>query len=248
MASTTTTLLDRYMTPLLAGNRVACRDLILKEASASLEAVSIYQDVLWPAMERVDKYFRADRINAATEHMATRINRTVADQIQMKLDPIEPNGRRMLISCADGEPEELGAQMCADLFEARGWEIYFMGGGVPNDEILSLVGQLRPDILLVFGTQPSGVPGVRHLIELVRSVGSNPTMNIMVSGGVFNRADGLWKEIEADLFAKSAYEAIELAESATPRTPSVKVPGAPKKRRRRRRAPVAAGTVAEKKK
>ena len=130
--------------------------------------------------------------------------------------------------------------MCADLFESQGWNVYFLGGGVPNDEILSLVGQLRPEILLIFGTQPAGVPGVRKLIDLIRTIGSNPTMNIMISGGVFSRAEGLWKEVNADLFAPNAAEALGVAAAAKPREPEIRIPGAPKKRRRRRRPPLLA--------
>jgi methanogenic corrinoid protein MtbC1 len=194
-------------------------------------------------MERIEKLYRSDRINIAAEHMASRINRSIADQLQPHLARWDSNGRRILISCADGEPEELGAQMCADLFEARGWDVYFLGGGVPNDEILSLVGQLQPDILLIFGTQPAGVPAVRRLIDLVREIGVNPTMNVMVSGGVFNRADGLWKEVNADLMAKTAHQAIPIAEAAPPRAAVAPKPGVPKKRRRRRRLPLLAAAT-----
>ncbi|MBI4717784.1 MAG: cobalamin B12-binding domain-containing protein [Planctomycetes bacterium] len=229
------TVLDDYLSPLLAGNRTACRDIVRRQAIQTSDPFRLYTELLWPAMERVEKLYRGDRINAAAEHMATRINRSIADQLQLHLPRSQPNGKRLLIACADGEPEELGAQMCADLFEARGWETYFLGGGVPNDEILSLVGQLRPDILLIFGTQPSGVPGVRRLIDLIRGVGAHPTLNIMVSGGVFNRAEGLWKEVGADLLAKTAHDAIPLAEKAEPHMHIPRPLGAAKKRRRRRR-------------
>jgi methanogenic corrinoid protein MtbC1 len=228
-------LLNELMSPLLAGRRQDCRDVLASAMDSGMAAQDAYRNLIWPAMEQVAGMYREDRINIATEHMATRISRALADQLQSKLGKAESNGKRILISCADGESEELGAQMCSDLFEAEGWDVYFLGGGVPNDEILQLVGQLRPDILLVFGTQPEGVPDVRRLIDLVREVGSNPTMNIMISGGVFNRAEGLWKEVNADLFAVSASEALEVAGKAEPRVPEVRVPGAPKKRRRRRR-------------
>jgi methanogenic corrinoid protein MtbC1 len=237
---TSPTVVDDYVAPLLAGQRIACREFIQQQLEQVEDPSLLYRSVLWPAMERVEKLYRSDRINTASEHMATRINRTIADQIQATLLREAPNGKRILIACADGEPEELGAQMTADLFESRGWDVYFLGGGVPNDEVLNLVGQLRPDILLIFGTQPSGVPGVRRLIDLIREIGANPTMNIMVSGGVFNRADGLWKEVNADLFAKSAHEALPLATSAEPRAPETRKPGVPKKRRRRRRPPLLA--------
>jgi len=232
---------EEFMTPLLAGNRVQCRSTLVEEVAGTADPKQLYHDMLWPAMQRVEQLYRGDRINAAAEHMATRILRSLADQLQSHLMQQVRNGKTILITCADGETEELGAQMCSDLFEARGWETYFLGAGVPNDEIYALVGQLRPEILLIFGTQPQGVPGVRHMIDMIREIGVNPTMNIMVSGGVFNRADGLWKEVNADLTAKTAVDAISLAESAEPRKPVIPQPGAPKKRRRRRRQPVATG-------
>ena len=232
--------LDQYITPLLAGDRIGCREYVADQLNQTNDVTTVYRDLLWPAMERVEKLYRADRINTAAEHMATRINRSIADQIQLSLKRAEPNGKRVLITCADGEPEELGTQMTADLFEARGWDVYLLGGGVPNDEVLSLVGQLRPDLLLVFGTLPSGVPGVRRLVDMIREINAVPTMNIMVSGGVFNRADSLWKEVNADLYARTANEAIPMAEEAEPRKPTFNPPGAPKKRRRRRRPPLLA--------
>lgn len=228
---------ESFMTPLLAGSRVACRTHVANEVARVQDVAPLYHNLVWPAMERVEQLYRGDRINAAAEHMATRILRSLADQLQTKLKQRPRIGKTILITCADGEPEELGAQMCADLFESRGWEVYFLGSGVPNDEIYTLIGQLRPEVLLIFGTQPQGVPGVRHMIDMIREIGVNPTMNIMVSGGVFNRADGLWKEVNADLAAKTAMDAIPLAESAEPRKPVIPQPGAPKKRRRRRRQP-----------
>ncbi|MBI4580793.1 MAG: cobalamin B12-binding domain-containing protein [Planctomycetes bacterium] len=236
--------LNRYMDSVLEGHRQACRDVLEEALTTGIDPRTIYRKIIWPAMENTERLYRADRINLATEHMATRISRTLADQLQAKLTRQSPNGKRVLITCADGEPEELGAQMSADLFEADGWDVYFVGGGVPNDEVLSLVGDLRPDMLVIFGTQPAGVANVRRLIDLVRQVGANPTMNIMISGGVFNRADGLWKEVNADLFAATAADALAVAAKAEPREPQVLIPGAPKKRRRRRRPPLLAGAEA----
>lgn len=246
MALAPASFVDEYMVPLLAGNRPACREILRRHKVAVPDPVTAYHELLWPAMERVEKLYRADRINLASEHMATRINRSIADQLQAQLSRSVPNGKRVLITCADGEPEELGAQMCSDLLEADGWDVYFLGGGVPNDEVMNLSGQLRPDILLVFGTQPTGVPGVRRLIDLIRGVGLNPTMNIVVSGGVFNRTDGLWKEVNADHFVKNAADLLKMVADISPRVPSDRPVSTVKKRRRRRRVetPVPSGSNA----
>ncbi len=235
---TESNLLSEYIDPLLQGKRQACRDLICRALSSGYEARKLYHEVVWPALEHIERLYREDRINVAEEHMATRINRTVADHLQARLPRTNPHGKRALITCAAGEPEEISAQMCADLFEADGWDVFFVGGGVPEDEITSLVGQLQPHMLIIIGSKPTDAPGIRQMIDRLREIGACPTMNIMVSGGVFNRATGLWKEVKADFFAKTIAEALELAAEANPRQPESRIPGAPKKRRRRRRPPL----------
>ncbi len=38
----------------------------------------------------------------------------------------------------------------------------------------------------------------------------------MVSGGLFDRAEGLWQEMEADLYAATPLDALEMASNETP--------------------------------
>ena len=229
--------LTRYMQPLLCGRRAECFDLVSEALDGGMSPTHIVREVIWPALAQVDRLYEDDRINVAAEHMALRINRTVADQIQAHLTKSPANGERIIITCADGESEELGAQMVADLFQSDGWEVYFLGGGVPADEVLGMVGKLCPHILLVFGTRPEGVPSVRQMVVMIREIGVGQTMNIIVSGGIYNRADGLWQEVGADYVALTAGEALELAGTLDPRKPQPMPLGVVKKRRRRRRPP-----------
>jgi hypothetical protein len=55
----------------------------------------------------------------------------------------------------------------------------------------------------------------------------------MVSGGLFNRAEGLWQEIGADLFAATALEALQLASKDTPIEPEARTINRRKKGRQR---------------
>lgn len=233
-------LLTRYLPPLLAGRRAECFRVIQEAIAGGVPAERLLSSVVWPAIEQVGRLYRDDQINAALENMASRINRTIAGQLQAHLPTGARNGRRVLIACADVTPEETGAQIVADLFQAEGWEAYFLGGGVPHDEILKLAGELRPSLLLLFGTQPSAVPEVRRLIDVIREIDVCPTMNIMVSGGVFNRADGLWQEIGADAYAETAPSIVRRAAELRPRQPGAPRPaGIVKKRRRKRKGAIA---------
>jgi methanogenic corrinoid protein MtbC1 len=227
--------LTRYMQPLLAGRRAECFRLITDELSNGTSAETLICDVIWPAMMQIERLYCDDRINTAVEHMACRINRTVADQLQVHLRTAPPNGKRALLACADGPHEELGAQMVGDLFQADGWEVYFVGGGVPEDEILAMVGHLRPEVLLIFGAEPEAVPNTRAMIERIREVGVCPTMNIVVTGGIFNRAEGLWRELGADAYCETLRSVRDTANELGPRVPHTPRVGLVKKRRRRRK-------------
>ena len=229
--------LEAYMWHVLQGRRQQCREIFEDFRQRCAAPVQLFSELLWPAMETVERLYREDRINTAAEHMATRINRQLVDQVRQHLDHSEPRHKRVVVVCGDGEPEELGAQITADIFDADGWEVFFVGGGAPNDEIISLLGELRPDLLLIYGTTPQGVPGARQLIDTLREIGTCNTMNVMISGGVFNRADGLWEEINGDLFDPSAVDALRIANQAGPRVVQPPNPSGPKKRRRRRRSP-----------
>ncbi len=201
----------KYVEKLLSGDRVGCRTIVGEALQTGTPANVVYTDLFWPVMAAVEGLYRDHRIDMITEHMATRINRTLVDQLQSKLPRSQPRGLKMIVTCASDEPEELGAQMCADLFESDGWEVKFLGGGVPNDEVMVLIASFQPDVVFIYGTKPSGAPDVRRLMDGVRAVGACPKVRFMLSGGVFNRAEGLWDEIGADLFAPTAKEALAVA-------------------------------------
>ncbi len=228
--------LDRaYTENLLAGNRRVCRAIIHQALAQGAQPADLYENLLWTAMEHVERLWKDDRINKATEQLATRINRMIADQLQALLATVPANGKKALLLCAPHEQEELGAQMICDMLEARGWEIYFLGGGVPDDEVLMLVGLHRPDVLIVYGTRPEDTAAIRGLIDNIRHVDPCPEMNVMLAGGIFARTDGLWNEVKADLFANDLRETLEIITTAEPRDPNAQSQTV---RRRRRRRPV----------
>ena len=210
---------ERYLESLLRGDRKACRSVIEQVMQTGTPAASVYVDVIWPVMVEVEKLQKGDKITPTQEHLATRINRTLVDQLQNKL-PCRPwRNKKIVICCAEQELQELGAQMMADLFESDGWEVKFLGGGLTNEDILSYTSDYSPDILLIYGSIPKQAPSIRQLIDTIKVINARPYMKIMVCGGLFNRADGLWEEIGADLYAETASEAVMMAQLPQNRLP-----------------------------
>jgi len=204
-------LLERYLSRLLKGDRAGCRAIIEETLRSGMPANTVYMDVIWPIMLEVDRLYRHDIIDSAQEAFATRINRTIVDQLQNKLPRKAERSQKIVVCSTSSEQGELGAQMITDLFESDGWEARFLGHSVNNDDILSFVHQWRPDILLLYGVTAKETPAVRSLIDKIKSVNACPDMKVMLSGGIFDRAGGLWEEIGADMYASTAAEAVKIA-------------------------------------
>lgn len=204
-------LLARYLEPLLSGDRKGCRSVIEEALQSGIPANSVYINIIWPVMVEIEKLFIEGKISPVEEHLATRVNRNIVDQLQNKLPRRQNKNKKIVICCAQEEIQELGAQIMTDLFESDGWDVKFLGGGLTNDDILAFVNENGPDILLIYGTAPKQAPDIRRLINTIKSINAWPNMRIMVSGGLFNRAEGLWQEMEVDLYAESAIDAIEVA-------------------------------------
>jgi methanogenic corrinoid protein MtbC1 len=202
---------QNYLKALLAGDRSAARQVTETALAGKVTAAELLSGLVWPNMELLQDLYRDDRITLSSLNLATRLNRTLADQLSAQLARKTSNEKKVLIFCGNDEPEELGGQLTAALFEADGWTVKFAGGGVPDDEVLQLIGSTRPDLLVMFGTLPSAVPAVRKLIDYLREVNSCPTMQIMCCGGIYKRAEGLAEEIGADLYAPDASSAVTVA-------------------------------------
>lgn len=201
----------RYMEALLLGDRKTCRSVVEETMQSGVPANSVYLYLIWPVMVEIERLLRVDKITSIQEHLATRINRTIVDQLQNKLPRRPAKHKKVAVCCAREELQELGAQMIADLFESDGWQVRFLGGGLTNDDIFGFINEYAPDVLLVYGTAPKQAPDVRRLIDRIRVVNAWPEMRIIVSGGLFNRAEGLWEEIGADGFAPTAADVLQVA-------------------------------------
>ena len=235
--------LECYLDGLLRGDRNRCRRVIEETLQSGIPANLVYADLIWPMMVEIEELLRSDRITPVEEHLATRINRTLVDQLQNKLPRRPHKGKKVVVSSAPSELQELGAQMMTDLFESDGWEVRFLGGGLTNDDILGFINEYAPDLFVIYGSAPKQAPDVRRLIDTIRGINAWPHMRILVSGGVFNRAEGLWQEIGADLFAETAVKAVQVACDDSPVGPGCE-PRTPNRRKKRQKIPVGVATEA----
>ncbi|MEM7682529.1 MAG: cobalamin-dependent protein [Planctomycetota bacterium] len=209
MAARRNALLERFLTALMSGDRPAAREIVAEAISGGCSAEEVVAHLIWPTAEKVQTMHRADQMGELAYHFATRMLRTLGDQIGAKLTRRPSRNQTALVVCGEEECEELAGQLASDLLEADGYQVYFAGGGVANDEIVAQLGEIEADKLVVFGAVPATAPQTRLLIDRLHDLGACPGLQIVVGGGVFNRAEGLAEEIGADLWARTPSELVE---------------------------------------
>jgi methanogenic corrinoid protein MtbC1 len=206
-------LVEGLFDALIAGDRPLARAVIHSQAAAGMDPQSILTQVLWPTYLMLDKLHRKDQLSRLSYQLATRLLRVLVDQIAANL-PLTGTGpgegRVIFTCCGPTDPDELAAQIAVDLLEAHGFTVHFAGGGIPHDELLSVLSEERPAVLLCFASAPSDLPYLRATFNALHEIGICPEMQIAVGGGVFNRAEGLAEEMGADLWVEDPLELVEV--------------------------------------
>ncbi len=197
---------SRFFETLVAGDRPAARAQILSLVQQGLSPQQLITEIFWPTYQTIDRLHRADQLTTLAHHLAMRLLRVLVDQNAARMALQPANGRAVYVFCGATEGDELGAQMAVDLLEAHGFQTHFAGGGIAADEILGLVNERKPDVLLMFASAPTDLPIIRQLVDTITEIGACEKLQVAVGGGVFNRAEGLAEEIGADLWANDPLE------------------------------------------
>lgn len=213
MASRSNDVMERFFTALISGDRVAARDVIGEVFEADCSAEQVAASLYWPVLQQIQKIYREDRLTNLAYHYATRLLRALIDQLQLHYQQQPRNGITAMVVSGAEDAEEIAAQLTSDMLEASGYTVHYAGGGIANDEIVEQLGEIQAQKLVIFGAIPATVPQTRLLIDRLHSIGSCPNLQIVVGGGVFNRADGLAEEIGADLWAGDPGEIVSVMQA-----------------------------------
>lgn len=195
--------IERAFECLVTGDRSGTHALLRDMEEAGVPVEDRVCEIFWPLLETISRMYRADQLSVLSHHFATRLLRQLVVDARREYEARPSRGRKILLFCGATDVDEIAGHLVADLVEADGYEVWFGGGGVANDEIMNAVGFHQPDILLLFGSTAADAPNIRSLIDSIREQNACPDMQIVVGGGVFNRAEGLAEEIGADLWVRT---------------------------------------------
>jgi methanogenic corrinoid protein MtbC1 len=185
-----------YTEAALGGSRQVALNLVLEAVRQGESVIDIYADVLQGAMYRIGRLWEANQITVAKEHMATAITQFVIAQLYPLIEVARKARGKIVLTGVQGELHQVGANMVADVLEASGWDVRFLGTNTPARGVLDAIEQHRAGILGISATMLFNVPNVARLAETVRAK-LGERVRIVVGGAAFRSAPALCAEIGA---------------------------------------------------
>lgn len=199
----------KFANYLLEANYHKCMEMaeMLLVSENGLEA--LYMGLIQPVMYEIGNLWEQDEINTAEEHLATSIVGRVIAGLYSKLPVVTSYKGKVIVTAAPNEFHELGGRMLADMLDASGWDVIFLGANTPIDELVELIRKTNPHFLAISLTMQFSISKVAKIISILKNSPDLSDIKILVGGSAFNADQNLWKQIGADAWAPDPQSAIK---------------------------------------
>jgi diguanylate cyclase (GGDEF)-like protein len=172
----------RQLVDALRGADGRAAEAIARGALADgLTAAGVHARVVAPAMYRIGELWERNLITVADEHLATAIAHRVLAALYLANHNAVPGGRATVVLAAPaGQHHGLGLRMAADVLEAAGYTVIYLGTNVPVPALASTVATYRPAVVGLSLTMAFGAEVGHEAMVAVKRV--SPDTHVLFGG------------------------------------------------------------------
>lgn len=196
--------------------RAALRDALLsfdrisaEEVASGFSGVSfsdLLRHVYLPLLHEIGDGWSEGTYTVAQEHFATAYVRERLTRMLIKLGTGHRAGPRVVLACFPGELHELGLLGLGVQFALAGWQTVFLGGQVPQEELIGLLHQHPARLACVSSVVPIAP---EHLTRYARQLRQAVSPQIHVAIGGPGLPDGV-PEIEGVYLGSSFPDLLDI--------------------------------------
>jgi len=186
-----------YLHAILSGNRRTATTVVEEALARDTDILDIYLHVIQRAQQRLGELWAANRISVAQEHMASAVTQSVLSHLYPRLPEAETSRGVAVVTGVQGELHQIGANMVADVLEADGWDVRFLGTQMPHRGILERVRAEEAVLVGISATMLFNLPSVADLIADLRALELERPLRILVGGSAFRHTGDAWKGMGA---------------------------------------------------
>jgi methanogenic corrinoid protein MtbC1 len=199
-----------YVAASIRGRRDRALAIVREALDEAESPLDVYLDIFQDALYEVGRRWERAGLTIAEEHMATATTQYILSVLQQELPRSNEHRGTAVVAGILGEHHAVGVTIVADLLDADGWSVRFLGTNLPHDPIVSAVSDQRASLLAISVTMSERLLDVRDLIALVRTSVPEPP-RIIVGGAAFRGDPKLWRSVGADGSAPDARGVTDLA-------------------------------------
>lgn len=165
-------LWQSYLDLALSGQGADAVHLVIDElVTGGLDVVSLYEDVLSPAAERVGELWHASEITVADEHFATQLNQHVIATAVAILPVPEATGRVVVLACPPGEQHDMGLRMLGHTLTAHGHVTHMLGASTPVRDLVRYVDRVEATHVGLSVVTALSIPAAQTAVEALAATG-----------------------------------------------------------------------------
>jgi methanogenic corrinoid protein MtbC1 len=202
-----------FLQAILSPNRQAAAGLALGALHAGHSIEEIYLHMFQESLYEVGRLWESNTITVAQEHMATAITQSVMAVLYERIERAGKPRGKMVITGVEGELHQIGANMVADVLEADGWDVIFLGTNTPHSGVLTALESHRATVLGISATVLFNIPKVVSLVKATKERWPVRPPRILLGGSAFRQASSLIAEVGADAAALDLAEALAVTRS-----------------------------------
>ncbi len=177
----------------------------VKEKLNELDPLTISQEILAKAMEKVGKLYADGIIFLPHLILSAQTVQPIFDYLNGLLGDNSQKLGRILMATVQGDIHDIGKKIVATVLRSAGFEVIDLGKDVPAEVIFEAVRDLKPDIVGLSAMMTTTVGRVKEVADLLKENGINV---VVISGGA-----SMNKELASSFgvqYAKDALSALEL--------------------------------------
>ncbi|QIK74581.1 cobalamin B12-binding domain-containing protein [Nocardioides piscis] len=203
-----------YVAAAVSGRREAALAIVRESVGDAESPVEMYVEIFQSALYEVGRRWQTAGLTVAEEHMATATTQFILSVLHQERPRTAGRRGTAVVTGVFGDQHVVGANIVANVLDADGWDVRYVGTNLPIDDIVGAVSSTQADLLAVSVTRPECVDAARELIDRVRDIGPTPP-RVIVGGAPFREDPLLWRAVGADGFAADARSVADVAVAGT---------------------------------
>jgi diguanylate cyclase (GGDEF)-like protein/PAS domain S-box-containing protein len=141
-------LAERFFEALRRGEPKAAEAVADEALDRGLDVAAVHTQLIEPAMRSIGELWESNQMSVAAEHLATAISHEVAARVFWRALGAQPRSlARVMMAAVAGEQHVLGLRLAADVLEAAGYDVLYLGPDMPLQALLDACRIHRPDVL-----------------------------------------------------------------------------------------------------